>query len=95
MVASLLPDFALGGIAALALFYGGAIWLTGEHPQDQIVFRFDRLPSTPSSSGSVVKLAKAAAETDERPDFADGTYGVPGQDSSLPYPERKSARQAG
>ena len=47
------------------------------------------------SSGSVVKLAKAAADTDERSDFADGTYGVLEQDSALPYAERKSARQAG
>ena len=96
IVASLLPDFAPLCIAALALFYGVALWLTAERPQDQIVFRFDRLPGAPSSSsGSVVKLAKAAADSDDRSDFSDGTYGMAGQDSALPYTERKSARQAG
>jgi UDP-GlcNAc:undecaprenyl-phosphate GlcNAc-1-phosphate transferase len=95
IVASVLPDFAPACIAALVLFYGAAIWLTAEHPQDQIVFRFDRLANPPSSSsGSVVKLAKAAADSDERSDFTDGTY-VPGQEPALPYAERKSARQAG
>jgi UDP-GlcNAc:undecaprenyl-phosphate GlcNAc-1-phosphate transferase len=96
IIAAVLPDLAPICIAALALVYSGAIWLTAEGPQDQIVFRFDRLPSqTSSSSGSVVKLAKAASDTDERSDFVDGTYAVPGQDSALPYAERKSARQAG
>jgi UDP-GlcNAc:undecaprenyl-phosphate GlcNAc-1-phosphate transferase len=96
IVASVLPDFAPLCIVALALFYGAAIWLTVDRPQDQIVFRFDHLRTpTTSSSGSVVKLAKATADTDDCADFSDGAFGVPGQDAALPYPERKSARQAG
>jgi hypothetical protein len=96
VVASVLPDFAPTCIAVLALFYGAAIWLTAERPQDQIVFRFDLLasPETSSSAGSVVKLAKAATDSDERSDFTDGTY-VPGQETALPYADLKSARQAG
>ena len=95
VVASVLPDFAPTCIAALALFYGAAIWLTAERSQDQFVFRLD-LEATPPpcSAGSVVKLAKPTADSDERSDFTDGTY-VPGQESALPYAERKSARQAG
>jgi UDP-GlcNAc:undecaprenyl-phosphate GlcNAc-1-phosphate transferase len=96
IVASLLPDFAPVCIAALALLYSAAIWLTAERPQDQIVFRFDHRPNPPSSSsGSVVKLVKAAADSDDRSDFVEGTYGVPAQDPALPYAELKSARQAG
>jgi UDP-GlcNAc:undecaprenyl-phosphate/decaprenyl-phosphate GlcNAc-1-phosphate transferase len=96
ILASVLPDFAPWCIVALALFYGAAIWRTAERPQGQIVFRFDRLQSpAPTSSGSVVKLAKANADTDDCPDFADGAFGVSGQDTALPYTERKSARQAG
>jgi len=96
IIAAVLPDLAMACIAALALFYGIAIWLTTERPRQQIVFRFDRLPGAPtSSSGSVVKLAKATAEADDRSDFADGTYVVSTQDSALPYAERKSVRQAG
>lgn len=96
IVAAVLPSFAPLCIAALAILYGAAIWATGERSQDQIVFRFDHLSNpASSSSGSVVKLAKAAADSDERSDFADGPYGIPGPDPALPYPERKSARQVG
>jgi UDP-GlcNAc:undecaprenyl-phosphate GlcNAc-1-phosphate transferase len=96
IIASAMPLLAALCIAVLALSYGVAIWLTTERPKAQIVFRFDRSPGVPAApSGSVVKLATAAAETDERPDFADGAYGVSAQDTPLPFPERKSARQAG
>jgi UDP-GlcNAc:undecaprenyl-phosphate GlcNAc-1-phosphate transferase len=95
ITAAMLPNLALACIGALVLFYAVAIWLTTDRPQQQIVFRFDRLPDAPtSSSGSVVKLAKAAADADERADFADGAYGVSAQDAALPYPERTPARQA-
>jgi UDP-GlcNAc:undecaprenyl-phosphate GlcNAc-1-phosphate transferase len=96
IIAAALPDLAVVCIAVLALFYSAAIWLTTERPQQQIVFRFDRLPSAPSSpSGSIVKLAKATPESEERADFVDGTFSLSAQDSALPYPDRKSARQAG
>jgi UDP-GlcNAc:undecaprenyl-phosphate GlcNAc-1-phosphate transferase len=93
IIASVAPGLAVPCVAVLALFYGIAIWLTAERPQEQIVFRFDRSPGAPAApSGTVVKLATAAAESEERSDVA---YGVAAQDSALPYPERKPARQAG
>ena len=95
IVAATMPNLAVVCIVALVLFYGVAIWLTAERPQHQIVFRFDRLPNTPPATGSVVRLPVASSEPDERPDFADSAYGVSAQESALPYPERKSARQAG
>jgi UDP-GlcNAc:undecaprenyl-phosphate GlcNAc-1-phosphate transferase len=96
ITAAALPDLAVACIALLSLFYGVALWLTTERPQQQIVFRFDRLSgAAPSSSGTVVKLAKASPESDERSDFSEGTYSLPTQEAALSYPERKTARQAG
>ena len=96
IIAAALPALAIACIAALALFYCVALWLTTERPQQQIVFRFDRLPSAPaSSSGTAVKLAKASPESEELSDFVDGTFGRSAQDNALPYPDRKPVRQAG
>lgn len=99
IIAATLPDLAPACIGALALFYGGAIWLTTERRRKpQVVFRFDHLPSAPSSSsGSVVRLSKTSSDADDRrPDFGDGRYGLSAQDAApLPYAERKSARHGG
>ena len=94
ILAAALPDMSMICIAAVALFYGWAIWLTTERPaQPQIVIRFDRgagAAVSPSasvvSSGSVVMLSKAAPEADDAASH---------DAAPLPYTERKSARQAG
>jgi len=94
IIAAALPDLATACIAAVALFYGWAIWLTTQRrPQPQIVIRFDRAAGTPASpsgsvvsTGSVVMLSKASSEADE----------VSAHDAGpLPYAERKTARHAG
>ena len=96
IIAAALPAVAPLCIAALVIFYGWVIWRTTERSsQEQIVFRFDRL-SGPSSSGSVIMLPNAAPDTDKRPEFVDGAFGVSSQDTApLPFAERKSARHAG
>lgn len=97
ITAAALPNHSVICIAVLVVFYSVALWVTAARPQQQVVFRFDRLAGDHASpSGTVVKLAtKAAAESDERPDFTDGAYGLSAQDPALSYPDRKSARQAG
>jgi UDP-GlcNAc:undecaprenyl-phosphate GlcNAc-1-phosphate transferase len=95
ILAAALPAVAPLCIAALVIFYGWAIWRTAEpRAQQQIVFRFDRLPgSSSANSGSAVMLSKATPDGDERPDFADAAYGVSAKETApLPYAERKSAR---
>lgn len=41
---------------------------------------------------SGLRFATATADSDDRSDFADGAFGVPGQDPALPFAER--TRQA-
>lgn len=67
IVAATMPNLAVVCIVALVLSYGVAIWLTAERPQQQIVFRFDRLPNTPprygqrgAPAGGVVRARRAA-----------------------------------
>jgi len=95
ILAAVIPEIALVCIAALVVFYTVCIWLTAEgRPQPQIVYRFDRAPN-PVQSATVLRLTKAPAEADARPEFADAPYGASVQEAALPFAERPSARHVG